>query len=194
MNLKKLIQFQKTLTLSTWYRSDEKFMKDYDYLSRNNCFMVRAKRNKLAKKYHFITTMHTVYPFYYPKLYQKEWIKDIQEKDIKNILEIRNENGDIIFQIPFSSQTHKHPTLDIIILHLEEKQENLLYFHNFFDKSDINLVDSNIEDLYFNELDISGFRDLPDIKSMGYKNIKTLPNVIKDNKIYSSNDYNIDDG
>jgi hypothetical protein len=127
-------------------------------------------------------------------LYKEEknkWINLLKEHDIKSILDVRNEKGEIIYKTEFEELNFQHSTLDLIILHLKDEDE--FHYNNMFEKTDINLIDNNIQDLYFKELNISTFNSIDD-KIMEYKNLTTLTNFIIENKIFCDSNKKLENG
>lgn len=110
------------LTLTSHFMLPEQGMTEYEPLSRSSAFVVQSELEiayegqeqfandgspgfGASQKLHFLTSQHVTHPFHFPNYYPPEhyeWVQFIREANMKYTVEVRSEDGQIVFQYPLS--------------------------------------------------------------------------------------------
>ncbi|KAL6041499.1 hypothetical protein QOT17_024905 [Balamuthia mandrillaris] len=121
-------------SLSSWFRLPEQGMSTHEVLSRASCFRTPWRKrmprpsssssssSSLLPKHHIIGSAHVTHPFLWPKYYPQEWLRFVQEEHTLYKLEFRElETGRVLLECPLKRKAYRHPTADLVVLHLEDE-------------------------------------------------------------------------
>jgi hypothetical protein len=113
-------------SLSTYFKLEEQGMKEFEMLSRASLFLVASQRIGFKKRLHLIGTAHVTHPWHFLDFFpeQKDWLKFVDEKSTKNVMEVREtKTGKTLTEFQLEQKTFKHPQLDLVVLHLKDEDQ-----------------------------------------------------------------------
>eukprot|EP00741_Cyanophora_paradoxa_P003248 tig00000691_g3156.t1 len=110
--------------LNTFFYLPEQGMEGWDPLSRSSAFLLRA-RPGFGKKYHVVGTAHVTHPFLFTHLYADDrhaFLHFVREDATMYHIDIRaSESGVPIKSARLGPRAFRHPTLDLVVLHIEDE-------------------------------------------------------------------------